>query len=59
MNLFTEMSATIEQFDLLIQLAEEHLEYMRGTVYEGYAESLLEAVISEKEEYIATIEHSN
>jgi hypothetical protein len=49
----------LEKFDRLIAFAEEHLEYLRGTIYEQYAEYLLHEVISEKNEYIARARHSN
>ncbi|HEX8949453.1 MAG TPA: hypothetical protein VF790_10855 [Dissulfurispiraceae bacterium] len=59
MNQSMDVSLAVERFDLLIQLAEEHLEYVRGTIYEKYAENLLEEVIAEKEEYLARVAHSN
>ncbi len=59
MNPAADIHVTIERFDMLIQLAEEHLEYVRGTVYEGYAEGLLDAVLAERDEYIARMMHSN
>lgn len=59
MNTILDTNQRIEQFDLLIQCALEHLELMRGTVYERYAEDILNSIISEKEEFIAQIVHSN
>ncbi len=59
MNPTADIHVTIERFDMLIQLAEEHLDYVRGTIYEGYAEGLLEAVLAEREEYIARMVRSN
>lgn len=49
----------LERFDQLIALAEEHLECMRGTIYERYAEHLLKEVMDEREEYITYMTHSN
>ena len=59
MSVTVDVTQTVEKFDVLIQFALEHLELMRGTIYEKYAESLLEAIIREREEYIARVERSN
>jgi hypothetical protein len=58
-NTILDTNQRIEQFDLLIQCALEHLELMRGTVYERYAEDILNSIIAEKEEFIARIVRSN
>jgi hypothetical protein len=45
------MDATIERFDRLISLALEHLDHVRGTVYERYAENLLDSLVCQRERY--------
>ena len=59
MSTTADITLTMEKFDMLIRCAVEHLELMRGTIYEKYAEGLLEAVTREREEYIARIARSN
>lgn len=49
----------LERLDMLVALAEEHLAFMRGTVYEHYAEHLLEEVLSERQEYLSSVTHAN
>ena len=45
------MNGTLEQFDRLIITALEHLEHVRGTTYERYAENLLESLVCSRERY--------
>lgn len=45
------MDRTLEQFDRLIMTALEHLEHVRGTTYERYAENLLEVLVCRREMY--------
>ncbi len=45
------MDATIERFDRLIRVALEHLEHVKGTVHERYAEELLESLVCQRERY--------
>lgn len=58
-NTILDTHQRLEQFDMLIQCAIEHLELMRGTVYERYAEDILNSIVAEKEELIARIVRSN
>lgn len=45
------MDATIERLDRLIRIALEHLDHVKGTVYERYAEKLLDSLVCERERY--------
>ncbi len=45
------MDATLEMFDRLIMAALEHLDNVRGTSYEPYAEEILEALVCRREQY--------
>jgi len=45
------MDAKLEMFDRLIMVALEHIENVRGTSYEPYAEEILEALVCRREQY--------
>jgi hypothetical protein len=45
------MDATLERIDRLIMMALEHLDQMRGTEYERYAENVLESLVCQREKY--------
>lgn len=45
------MDATLERFDRLIMIALEHLDHLRGTPYERYAEELLDSLVCQREHY--------
>jgi len=45
------MDAAIERFDRLISVALEHLDHVRGTVHERYAEELLDFLVCQRERY--------
>lgn len=45
------MDATLERIDRLIMMALEHLDHVRGTDCEGYAENVLESLVCARERY--------
>jgi len=45
------MDATLRRLDLLIMTALEHLDYLRGTRFERYAEDLLDSLVCQRERY--------
>jgi hypothetical protein len=45
------MDATLERIDRLIMVALEHLDHVRGTVYERYAENVVETLVCHRENY--------
>lgn len=45
------MDATLERIDRLIMMALEHLDQVRGTAYERYAENVLESLVCQREKY--------
>ncbi len=45
------MDATLERLDRLIMMALEHLEHLRGTDHEHYAETVLESLVCQRERY--------
>jgi len=45
------MDRTLERFDRLIMLALEHLDHVRGTAYERYAENVVETLVCRREFY--------
>lgn len=45
------MDATLERIDSLIMVALEHLDHVRGTVYERYAENVVETLVCQREKY--------
>lgn len=46
------MDETLERFDRLIMMALEHLDHVRGSVYERYAENVLESLVCRRELYM-------
>jgi hypothetical protein len=45
------MDTTLERIDRLIMMALEHLDHVRGTECERYAESVLESLVCQRERY--------
>jgi len=45
------MDATLERIDRLVVMALEHLDYVRGTDCERYAENMLESLVCERDRY--------
>lgn len=45
------MDAMLERFDRIILMALEHLEHVRGTHFEGYAEEVVERLVCRRELY--------
>jgi len=45
------MDTTIDRLDRLISIAPEHLDHVRGIVYERYAEELLDSLVCQRERY--------
>jgi hypothetical protein len=45
------MDATLRRLDLLIMTALEHLDYLRGTRFEKYAEDVLDSLVCQRERY--------
>jgi hypothetical protein len=45
------MDAMLDRIDRLIMMALEHLDHVRGTDCERYAESVLESLVCERERY--------
>ncbi len=45
------MDVTLERIDRLIVMALEHLDHVRGTESERYAENMLESLVCQRERY--------
>ncbi|GAB4484273.1 MAG: hypothetical protein OHK006_08140 [Thermodesulfovibrionales bacterium] len=45
------MDPKLEQFDRLIMNALDHLDHLRGTRFERYAEEVLENLVCQRETY--------
>jgi len=45
------MDATLEKIDRLIIMALEHIDIVRGTAWERYAEHVLETLICQRKRY--------
>jgi len=46
------MDAMIDRFDRLIMNALEHLDHVRGTIHERYAEEMLGSLVCRREFYL-------